>query len=54
MRDLKNTAPYMHNGAFQTLEQVVGFYNSGFSAVPQPAEPHPAEVQQLVAYLESL
>jgi cytochrome c peroxidase len=27
LRDLKNTAPYMHNGAFQTLEQVVRFYN---------------------------
>ena len=27
MRDLKNTAPYMHNGAFKTLEQVVRFYN---------------------------
>ena len=30
LRDLKNTAPYMHNGAFKTLEQVVGFYNGRY------------------------
>ena len=37
MRDLKNTAPYMHNGAFQTLEQVVGFYNGRYL----PSDPPP-------------
>lgn len=28
LRNLGKTAPYMHNGAFATLEQVVNFYNS--------------------------
>lgn len=29
LRNLSFTAPYMHDGRFQTLEQVVEFYNSG-------------------------
>ncbi len=29
LRDLKYTAPYMHNGVFKTLEEVVEFYNQG-------------------------
>jgi cytochrome c peroxidase len=29
VRDAARTAPYMHNGAFNTLEQVVDFYNNG-------------------------
>jgi cytochrome c peroxidase len=69
LRDLKNTAPYMHNGAFQTLEQVVRFYNgpplsnSGMpdNTVPANASSNlaplnltPDEMNDLVAYLESL
>jgi cytochrome c peroxidase len=69
LRDLKNTAPYMHNGAFQTLEQVVRFYNgpplsnSGMptDTVPANASSNLAplnlttdEMNDLVAYLESL
>jgi mono/diheme cytochrome c family protein len=69
LRDLKNTAPYMHNGAFQTLEQVVRFYNgpplsnSGMPKDTVPANPSsnlaplnltPQEMNELVAYLESL
>jgi len=51
LRDLKDTGPYMHNGAFQTLEQVVGFYNGRYLptdpppgnavAVPLANDPHP-------------
>lgn len=51
LRDLKETGPYMHNGAFKTLEQVVGFYNGRYlpsdpppsDAVPVPLanDPHP-------------
>jgi cytochrome c peroxidase len=29
LRELKQTAPYMHNGIFATLEEVVAFYNAG-------------------------
>lgn len=29
LRDLKYTAPYMHNGIFATLDEVVAFYNAG-------------------------
>jgi cytochrome c peroxidase len=52
MRDLKATAPYMHNGAFPTLKAVVDFYNTG-SAV-SPLNLSPTEVDDIVAYLESL
>jgi cytochrome c peroxidase len=52
MRDLAATAPYMHNGAFPTLKAVVDFYNTG-SAL-SPLNLSPAEVDAIVAYLESL
>ncbi len=29
LRDIARTAPYMHNGAYKTLEEVVEHYNSG-------------------------
>lgn len=29
LRNIRHTAPYMHNGVFRTLEQVVNFYNAG-------------------------
>lgn len=29
LRNIAKTAPYMHNGAYQTLEQVLDFYNRG-------------------------
>lgn len=29
LRELKQTAPYMHNGVMETLEDVVAFYNAG-------------------------
>jgi cytochrome c peroxidase len=29
LRNVALTAPYMHNGVFQTLEEVVSFYNTG-------------------------
>jgi cytochrome c peroxidase len=52
LRDLKNTAPYMHNGAFATLAQVVRFYDAQSTIRPLNLEPN--EVNDLVAYLESL
>lgn len=32
VRNAANTAPYMHNGVFKTLEEVVDFYNNGGGA----------------------
>lgn len=29
VRNIELTAPYMHNGVFKTLEEVVNFYNEG-------------------------
>ena len=49
LREVGRTAPYMHNGVFETLEEVVAFYDEkddlGLTGV---------EVEQLVAFLESL
>ena len=52
LRDLANTAPYMHNGAFKTLTEVVQFYNRQSTLAPLNLTD--AEVSDLVAYLESL
>jgi cytochrome c peroxidase len=52
MRDLAATAPYMHNGAFKTLTDVVQFYNRQSTLAPLNLTD--AEVSDLVAYLESL
>jgi cytochrome c peroxidase len=52
LRDLRNTAPYMHNGSLKTLREVVEFYNQRSSIAPLRLTP--AEIDDLVAYLESL
>ncbi len=68
LRYLTFTAPYMHNGAFYTLEEVVEFYNAGGgedqvkrnfdfgtkSALIQPLGLTSTEEQQLVSFMESL
>ncbi len=65
VRNSALTAPYMHNGAYTTLEQVVNFYNLGGGAgmglaVPnQTLPPDPLgltenEVTALVAFMETL
>jgi len=65
LRDLGHSNPYMHNGAFDTLEQAVGFY-VGVSAQQRAGtlrngdralaaiELSPADVQALAAFLRSL
>ncbi len=64
IRNLAFTAPYMHDGRFNTLEEVVEFYNSEAIRVA-PADPfitkHPnglglteEEKQDLVAFLKTL
>ena len=60
LRELVWTAPYMHNGAFETLEEVVEFYDAGGGDAPnkspliQPLGLSEEERADLVAFLESL
>lgn len=58
LRELRWTAPYMHNGALATLKQVVEFYNAGGgegqTAGLQPLGLKEAEIADLVAFLEAL
>ena len=60
LRNVKLTAPYMHNGIFETLTQVVGFYNDGgvpndnLDPLVHPLGLNKIELSELVAFLESL
>lgn len=56
LRDLKYTAPYMHNGMLKTLDAVVDFYNAGGGkgSVLKPLNLSASEKNALVAFLESL
>lgn len=51
--DVGQTAPYMHSGVFDTLAEVVRFYNAG-NAQSEPLGLTPAEESDLVAFLNSL
>jgi len=37
LRNVAVTAPYMHDGRFKTIEEVIEHYNSGASACPRTA-----------------
>jgi len=60
LRNISLTAPYMHDGSLQTLEEVVQFYNRGGQAnenldpVIKPLQLSRDEVSALVAFLNSL
>ncbi len=65
VRNAAATAPYMHNGVYTSLEQVVDFYNKGGgqglgfdlpnqTLPPDPLELSDAESKSLVAFMESL
>lgn len=60
LRELKYTAPYMHNGIFYTLDEVVDFYDKGGgegaakSPLIKPLGLTDQEKKDLVAFLESL
>jgi cytochrome c peroxidase len=57
LRELRVTAPYMHNGVFKTLDEVVDFYDRGGGGKGTDLKPlglNPAEKQALVAFLLSL
>jgi cytochrome c peroxidase len=60
LREIGRTAPYMHDGRFKTLEEVVEFYNQGGIKNPYlddeiiPLELTEQEKKDLVAMLKSL
>ena len=54
LREVSRTAPYMHNGVFATLDDVIEFYNEGAGGVLQPLSLSAAETTDLVAFLKSL
>jgi cytochrome c peroxidase len=65
VRNAALTAPYMHNGVFRTLEDVVRFYNDGGGAgrgIDVPTQTLPAdklgltkkEMKDIVAFVNSL
>jgi cytochrome c peroxidase len=60
LREIARTAPYMHDGRFKTLEEVVNFYNQGGIKNPHqddmiiPLELTEQEKQDVVALLKSL
>jgi len=60
LRELKYTAPYMHNGVFNTLEEVIEFYNRGGGDDPnkspllKPLGLSDREKKELLAFLLSL
>ncbi len=53
LRELRYTAPYMHNGVFESLAEVIDFYDSG-SDVLQALGLSSQEKLDLIAFLESL
>ena len=60
LRNIARTAPYMHDGRFATLEQVVDFYKKGGVANPnldpdiRPFELTDREENDLIAFLHAL
>lgn len=60
LRQVAQTAPYMHDGSLPTLEAVVDFYDQGgkrnphLDALIQPWRLTPQEKEALVAFLRSL
>jgi cytochrome c peroxidase len=60
LRNLKDTAPYMHDGSQKTLAEVVAFYNKGGEKNPhlsdkmRPLNLTAAEQKDLLAFLDAL
>ena len=65
LRNVEKTAPYMHNGVFQTLEEVIEFYNRGGgvgNGIDLPNQTLPSdslrltkvEINALVLFLKTL
>lgn len=60
LRELVDTAPYMHDGSIETLEEVVRFYSEGGGTGPgkdpalRPLGLTEGEIRDLVEFLETL
>ncbi|NLR60416.1 c-type cytochrome [Chitinophaga polysaccharea] len=64
LRNVAVTAPYMHNGMFKTLREVIAYYNTPNAVVPgsihrdlslnKPLDLTPEEMNDLEAFLEAL
>ncbi len=60
LREVEHTAPYFHNGQFETLEAVIAFYNAGGGEdtykdpLKQPLNLNEQEQKDLIAFLKSL
>ena len=61
LRNVALTGPYMHDGVFTTLDDVIAFYNAGGGTVPGstgaeigPLRLNKEEQESLVAFLEAL
>ncbi|WP_052323704.1 cytochrome-c peroxidase [Flavihumibacter sp. ZG627] len=65
LRNISLTAPYMHHGGYQTLEEVMDFYNKGGAVgmgltlphqtlPPDPLQLTNEEMQQVIAFLHTL
>ncbi|MCA9498390.1 MAG: cytochrome-c peroxidase [Nitrospira sp.] len=60
LRSIIESAPYMHDGVFKTLEEVVDFFDKGGNANPQlsplmkPLGLAPQEKTDLIAFLKAL
>ena len=60
LRSIIETAPYMHDGAFKTLEEVIDFLNKGggpnshLSPLMKPLGLNAREKTDLIAFLNAL
>lgn len=64
LRNVAVTAPYMHNGMFETLEEVLDFYNDTRRIIPNPVNQDPLlqkpldmtrhEMNDVIAFLKAL
>ena len=60
LRNIELTAPYMHDGRFKSLEEVVDHYNSGgkysqtVSPLIKPINLNEKQKRQLIAFLKTL
>jgi cytochrome c peroxidase len=65
LRNIALTAPYMHNGVYQTLEEVMQFYNVGGGAgigivlpnqtlPPDPLGLSKREIRDIIVFMEAL
>jgi len=60
LREIEHTGPYMHDGRFKTLEEVIGHYNKGGIKNPhldarlKPLKLTDRDKQDLVAFLKAL